>query len=502
MSISKRVNIDFNEIFSKSNQTNIKIPGIDMSDSESSSSDTVSDHGGFLKNKKIIKTRENVEEYIPTCSSPGVMKNLMESYIPKTIGGDSEENNKRVIYNPRTPSPHQSFPENITSILSQLAEKKMHSNLLPELQNITNTNVIATTNNTTSAAATTTTTTITNTTDDSEILNKNSTTKPKNTSSRKKSSKSPKDQHPIEMLKPTHAISQQKQQNEESSPKSTSSTAQKRKIKKTDSEKDEISVTKAKRQKTDLATQQQSSQQQQQQRNKQHVKAPSPSSSTSTQTSMIKISDEAIWLVKLPKKSVFDVNIHMPVKYFKNILPIFNKGVRTDIFVQRDKQETMWANISIKNTESIKLPLSIYKIVSVDENIINNLPISMNNNVKFVEPVLNNNSDKNNKIFDESGIIRIGLTTGSSPDTTTNGSTNSQQKDLYANARIELKKNITYIFNLSLNVVFAKNYINVNSDCFKCSLHSRSDNNYLVCLVINVIENFTIENGTKLMHYI
>lgn len=473
MSVAKRNNIDFGEIFSKpsSAQTNIKIPGINMSDSDSSS-DSGSEHGGFLKNKKIIKTRENIEEYVPTCSSPDIMKNLMESYVPKTIGGgdsDGGHHVSRPIYHPRTPSPSP-FPENISSILSQLTEKKT-----------------------------------------TDTLSTNETTSPlknKSSSSRKKSSKVTKEQQ-TPQITAASAIDVMKQK--ETNLKCSLSNNQKRKLKKPDTvEKDEVGVVsavafKAKKQKIDSVQQPQPPllmSTQQPRNNKQPVKmapAPPPSSSNAiVQTTMIKISDEAIWLVKLPKKSVFDVDLHMPVKYCKNILPIFTKGVRVDLFVQKDKQETMWANVSIKNADNTKLPLPLYKIVNVDENIINNLPISMNNNVKFVESVLNGDSDKAYKIYEESGIIRIGSASSNSGD----GLAAVTSKDLYANARIELKKNITYVFNLSLNIVFAKNYINVHSEYFRCSLHSRNDNNYLTCLVLNVIENFTIENDTKLMHNI
>ena len=492
MSVAKRTNIDFNEIFAKSNQTNIKIPGINMSDSDSSS-DSGSDLGGFLKNKKIIKTRENVEEYIPTCSSPGIMQNLMESYIPKKIGGDSVENkNARVIYNPRTPSP-KPFPENINSILSQLAEKKTHSNILPDIQNNNNNNNLKNILNTTTQHQATATSATTN---HNEDIEKTNTQKNKNNSPRKKSQKLQKEQ--LEKTKSIQPASQQ-----DIIPKPKSVLGQKRKIKKNEGEKDENINSKSKKQKIDAMSREMPSE---------HVikntKSTSPKNTTSvstnigvgSQSSIIKISEDVICLIKMPKKNLIDVNLHVPVKYFKNVLPIFNKGVRTELFVQKDKQETIWTNISIKNSDNIKLPLSIYKIFTVDDNIINNLNISMNNTMKFVDPTLNSNSDKNYKIFDESGIIRVGHPSSSGQGD--NISSFSQQRDLYANARIELKKNITYVFNLSLNVIFAKNYINVNSDCFKCSLHSRNDNNFLTCLVLNVVENFTIENGTKLMHNI
>lgn len=224
----------------------------------------------------------------------------------------------------------------------------------------------------------------------------------------------------------------------------------------------------------------------------------------STMMSSIEFKDEIIWLTNIPKKNMFDVNLQLDSKYYKNILPIFNKGIRLELFVQRDKNDLIWSNVSIKNIECIRLPIAIYKIVNVDENIINNLNTNMNNSVKFKESILNTSSDKNYKIYDESGIIRLGKLdygqTGVGDNVAAADIKND--KSLYANARIELKKNITYVFNLSLNVIFAKNYINVQSEHFKCSLHCRTDNNYLLCLVVVVACNYTIENGMKLMHNI
>lgn len=200
--------------------------------------------------------------------------------------------------------------------------------------------------------------------------------------------------------------------------------------------------------------------------------------------SFVEIKNDIVYLTRLQKKSSFEVNLQIPIKYYRNVMPIFNKGIRVELFVQREKSDNLWTSVSVKNVDGAKLPIAIYKILNVDENIIKNLALGMNNNIKFKESLLSQKSDKNYKVYDESGIVRVG----------------SSDKSLYANARIELKKNITYVFNMSLNVIFARNYVNVQSEFYKCALQCRDDNNYLTCLVVTVLENHTIENGEKLMH--
>ncbi|WBR61497.1 hypothetical protein [Drosophila suzukii associated hytrosavirus 1] len=226
-------------------------------------------------------------------------------------------------------------------------------------------------------------------------------------------------------------------------------------------------------------------------------KAQTPPVSKSKSVSFIEIKNDTVLLTRLQKKNSFDINLQIPIKYYKNVMPIFNKGIRMDLFVQREKSDNLWTNVTVKNFDGTQMPIAIYKILNVDENIVNNLALSMNNRIKFKESTLNVKSDKNYKIYDESGIIRIGLAIDNDEDE----DRTVQDKCLYANARIELKKNITYVFNLSLNVIFARNYVNVQSEFYKCSLNSREDNNYLTCLVITVLENYTIENGEKLMHH-
>lgn len=203
------------------------------------------------------------------------------------------------------------------------------------------------------------------------------------------------------------------------------------------------------------------------------------------------IINDLVILLKCVKTS-FDINTQIPMKYYKNMVPIFNKGIRNDIFVKREHSDNLWLNINIKNIDMIKMPIAIYKIINVDDDIINNLKIRMNNIINFTTLSINNElSDKNYQIFDESGIIII------------NDEENNKDKgSLYMNARIELKKNVTYIFNLSLNIMFYKNFINIQSEYYKCSLQSRNDNNYLACLVINALNNYTLENNVKLMQYI
>lgn len=209
--------------------------------------------------------------------------------------------------------------------------------------------------------------------------------------------------------------------------------------------------------------------------------------------SLIEITNDVVYLTRLHKKNTFDINLQIPIKYYKNVLPIFNKGVKLDLFVQREKSDNLWSSVSIKSGSGLdnpKIPIAIYKIVNVDDKIIHNLNVAMNNNIAFTEPFLNAQSDKNYKIYDESGIISVG------------SSAESTDKSLYTNARIELKKNVVYVFNLSLNVIFARNYINIQYEKFHCHLYSRSDNNYLACLVITVLDNYTIENGVCLMQHI
>lgn len=187
----------------------------------------------------------------------------------------------------------------------------------------------------------------------------------------------------------------------------------------------------------------------------------------------------------IPKKTTFDVNLQIPIKYTKNILPIFHKGIKLELYVQREKSDNLWSNISIKNADGLKTPIPLYKIVNVDDGIVDNLRVAMNNNIEFKETLLNERSDKNYKIYDECGIIRVG-----------------DDNSLYTNARIELKKHITYVFNLSLNVVFAHRFINIRTDKYKCAVHSRDDNNFLLCLLITVLDTYTIENGVKVMQHI
>lgn len=201
--------------------------------------------------------------------------------------------------------------------------------------------------------------------------------------------------------------------------------------------------------------------------------------------SIINIKDDTIFITRYQKKNSYDINLQISLKYFKNIMPIFNKGVKVDLFAHREKSDNIWCNVILKNTENMKFPLAIFKIINIDENIISNLNVGMNNSIKFKESVLNTKSDKNYKIYDESGVIQIG-----------------DNKDLYIISRIELKKNMTYVFNTSLNAIFARQYINIQNEFYKCSLYSRDDNKYLLCLVINVFDNYIIENGVRLMQNI
>lgn len=231
----------------------------------------------------------------------------------------------------------------------------------------------------------------------------------------------------------------------------------------------------------------------------------------------IEITNDIVYLTRINKKSSFDVNLQIPLKYYKNVMPIFNKGIKLDLFVQRENSENLWTNVTIKNTDGLKIPIPIYKIVNVDENIIKNLNLVLNNTVEFKESILSSKSDKNYKIYDESGIIRIGSSDVATIASKSNGNSSSSSiatkttatttnttklNSLYSNARIELKKNCTYVFNLSLNIIFARNFINIQTEHFKCSLNCREDNHYLACLVITCTENHTIENGVCLMQNI
>lgn len=223
---------------------------------------------------------------------------------------------------------------------------------------------------------------------------------------------------------------------------------------------------------------------------------PNVVSTTTTSTSYIEIKDDTIFVVKPHKKNSYDINLNIPLKYFKSIMPVFNKGIKVDIFYNADKEKcnTIWSNISIKHSDNLKFPIAIYKIVNIDDKIINNLNVSMNNCNKSKEYVLSNKSDKNYKIFEESGIICIGCEN--------NDGDMATDKDIYITARLELKKNTTYVFNTSINVIFSRFYLNIQNEYYKCSLNSREDNKYLICLVIVAMENHIIENGVKLMHYI
>lgn len=203
-------------------------------------------------------------------------------------------------------------------------------------------------------------------------------------------------------------------------------------------------------------------------------------------SSMVEIKDSIIYLVHKPKKTLFSINLQIPIKYMKNILPIFHKGIKLDLFVQHENSDNLWANISMKSIDNHKIPIPLYTIINVDEQIINNIRVAMNNSIEFKEVILNKISDKNFKIYDECGIICI----------------HDEDKSLYSNGRIELKKNITYIFNTSLNIMFAHRYINVQAEKYKCTICSRNDNNFLTCLIITVTEAHIIENGIKLMHFI
>lgn len=175
-------------------------------------------------------------------------------------------------------------------------------------------------------------------------------------------------------------------------------------------------------------------------------------------------------------------------------MPIFNKGVKAEIFVYpgHDRNDSMRLNINIKNTDGVKFPIAIYKIINIEDKIINNLNVGMNNKYDSCDLVPNNKSDKNYKIYDESGIIRVGK----------DDSQQTDDKHLYITARMEIKKNITYVFNTSMNAIFARQYINIQNESYKCSLNSRNDNKYLVCLVITALENHIIENGVQLMYNI
>lgn len=199
----------------------------------------------------------------------------------------------------------------------------------------------------------------------------------------------------------------------------------------------------------------------------------------------VEIRENLIMLTRMFKKNTFEVNLQIPVKFFKNVMPIFHKNIKLDLFVQRENSENLWSNVNVKSADTIKTPVAIYKIVNVDDSIIDNLRISMNNNVEnFKEPILSEKSDKNCKIYNESGVIRFG----------------GSDQSIYSNARIELKKNLTYVFELSLNVIFARRYVNVQAEHYRCTMCSREDNNFLACVVIAATDNCTIENGVKLMH--
>lgn len=204
---------------------------------------------------------------------------------------------------------------------------------------------------------------------------------------------------------------------------------------------------------------------------------------------VVNIEDDIVYITMF-QKNTYDVNLQISPKYFKDIMPIFNKGVRTDLYVQLEKSDTIWCNVVIKSTDGLKSRLAIYKIINIDDKIIPNLNVGMNNVIAFKESILSSKSDKNYKIYEESGVICVG-----GPDDLSN-------KDLYINARMEIKKNITYVFNTSLNAIFARQYINVQNEFYTCSLNSRDDNKYLLCLVITAMDNHIIENGVKLMHNI
>ncbi len=219
---------------------------------------------------------------------------------------------------------------------------------------------------------------------------------------------------------------------------------------------------------------------------------PPPSPSTSQQNSLpVEIRDNMIFLTRLHKKNSFEINLQVPIKYYKNVMPIFHKNVRLELFVQREKSDNLWSSVSVKNSDSIKTPLPIFKIVNVDDAVVDNLRLVLNNSFDNSpankEPKLNEKSDKNYKIYNESNVVRIGA---------------GNDQSIYSNARIELKKNITYVFRLSLNVIFARFYVNVQAEHYRCTICSRDDNNFLACLVITPSDNCTIENGVKLMHNI
>lgn len=209
---------------------------------------------------------------------------------------------------------------------------------------------------------------------------------------------------------------------------------------------------------------------------------------------IITIEDDTLFLAEIPSKTSFNVNLQVPTKYYKNVMPIFNKGVRTELFVKNSKtSKNIWAHVSIKNTDEIQLPIAMYKIANIDSKIIDNLKSCMNNNIKFKENILNEKrSDKYTRVYNESGIIHIG-------NPNVNKNFDNDDEALYSNGRIDLKKNLTYVFELSLNIIFAKKYINIYNTQYNCSLYSRSDNHFLSCLVINVYENCIIEHGVRLM---
>lgn len=215
---------------------------------------------------------------------------------------------------------------------------------------------------------------------------------------------------------------------------------------------------------------------------------PPPPPSQPLETTIMEIKNDIVYINRLPKKNSFDMNTQIPLKFLKNVMQIFNKNIRTELFSQVDTSGNIWANVSIKNPDNIKFPVALFKVINIDENILENFKKQPTNDIAFNDFVLNNESDKNIKVYDEnSGIITIG------------NPKNDKDDSIYINGRFELKKNITYMIKLSLNVIFARNYISTKSNYYKCSLMSREDNNYLLCLVLTATENHIIEYGVKLM---
>lgn len=195
-----------------------------------------------------------------------------------------------------------------------------------------------------------------------------------------------------------------------------------------------------------------------------------------------------ILLCALPRKTSSEINLFLPHEYANKLIPVYNKDVRAFVcMVEND--ENLHVHLNFKNFEDVHLPLKLFKIMDIDDNILKYLMATQStsnlDNPPIKELVEMKMSDRYFKFYDVSSAIGFG-----------------EDHSIITCARLELKKNVNYIFRIPLNAIFFFTYFTIFNRNYKSSLMVRNDNDYLCALVINCYENCIIETGVKLLKHI